>query len=57
MEKKLFYNVRDIIEIYGVKQSSAYRLIQVFNEELSKQAFYTQRGVVNAEHFRKRVYA
>ncbi len=57
MEKKLFYNVRDIIEIYGVKQSSAYRLIQELNEELSKQGYYTQRGVVNAEYFRKRVYA
>lgn len=57
MEKKLFYNVNDIIEIYGVKKSSAYRLIQEINEELSKQGFYTQRGVVNAEYFRKRVYA
>ncbi len=57
MEKKLFYNVNDIIEIYGVKKSSAYRLIQEINEELSKQGFYTQRGVVNVEYFRKRVYA
>lgn len=57
MEKKLFYNVNDIIELYGVKKSSAYRIIQEINEELSKQGFYTQRGVVNAEYFRKRVYA
>jgi hypothetical protein len=57
MEKKLFYNVFDIIELYGVKKSSAYRLIQELNEELSNQGFYTQRGVVNAEYFRKRVYA
>ena len=57
MKKKLFYNANDIIEIYGVKKSSAYRLIQEINEELSKQGFYTQRGVVNAEYFRKRVYA
>ncbi len=56
MEKKLFYNVFDIIELYGVKKSSAYRLIQELNEELSNQGFYTQRGVVNAEYFRKRVY-
>ncbi len=56
MEKKLFYNVNDIIELYGVKKSSAYRLIQELNEELSNQGFYTQRGVVNAEYFRKRVY-
>lgn len=56
MEKKFFYNVFDIIELYGVKKSSAYRLIQELNEELSKQGFYTQRGVVNAAYFRKRVY-
>lgn len=56
MEKKLFYNVNDIIELYGVKKSSAYRLIQELNEELSNQGFYTQRGVVNAEYFRKRVH-
>ena len=57
MEKKLFYNVNDIIELYVVKKSSAYRLIQEINEELSKQGYYTQRGVVNAEYIRKRVYA
>ncbi len=45
MEKKLFYNVNDIIELYGVKKSSAYRLIQELNEELSKIGFYTQKGV------------
>ena len=56
MEKKLFYNVFDITELYGVKKSSAYRRIQELNEELSSQCFYTQRGVINAEYFRKRVY-
>jgi len=56
MEKKLFYTAYDIIEIYGVKKSSAYRIIQELNEELTEQGFYTLRGVVNAEYFRERVY-
>ncbi|MDD6012782.1 MAG: transcriptional regulator [Oscillospiraceae bacterium] len=56
MENKLFYNVEDIMKIFGVEKSSAYRLIKKLNEELAEKGYYTLSGVVNAKYFRERAY-
>ena len=56
MENKLFYNVKDIMEIFGIKKTAAYRLIKELNEELNDMGILTQGGVVRADYFRERVY-
>ena len=56
MKTKLFYDAQDIMEIMGIKKSSAYRLIKELNKELNDMGILTQGGVVRADYFRERVY-
>lgn len=56
MEEKFFYNAQDIMEIFGIKKSSAYRIIKELNTELAEAGYYVHRGTVNAKYFRERVY-
>lgn len=56
MTEKIFYNVEDIMEIMRIKKSTAYQIIAELNKELDSKKIKTQRGVVNAEYFKKRVY-
>lgn len=56
MKKKLFYTVEDVMEIFNIKKSSAYKIVSELNKELETAGILTQSGVVNAEYFRKRVY-
>lgn len=56
MKTKLFYDAQDIMEIMGIKKSSAYRLINELNKELNDKGILTQGGVIRADYFKKRVY-
>ena len=56
MEEKLFYNVNDIMEIFGIQKTCAYKLIKELNAELTEKGYYVHNGVVNAKYFRERVY-
>lgn len=56
MKYKLFYSAEDIMEIMGIKKSSAYRIINELNKELNDKGFLTQGGVVRADYFRERAY-
>lgn len=56
MKNKLFYCAEDIMEIMGIKKSSAYRIINELNKELNDKGFLTQGGVVRADYFRERAY-
>lgn len=56
MKTKLFYDAQDIMEIMGIKKSSAYRLINELNKELNDKGILTQGGVVRADYFKERVY-
>ena len=42
MKTKLFYDAQDIMEIMGIKKSSAYRLINELNKELNDKGILTQ---------------
>lgn len=56
MENKLFYNVKDIMEIFGIKKTATYSLIKELNQELIDQGYIVQGGKINAKYFRQRVY-
>lgn len=56
MKTKLFYDAHDIMEIMGIKKSSAYRLINELNKELNDKGILTQGGVIRADYFKERVY-
>ncbi len=56
MKTKLFYDAQDIMEIMGIKKSSAYRLINELNKELNDKGILTQGGVIRADYFKERVY-
>lgn len=56
MKTKLFYDAQDIMEIMGIKKTSAYRLINELNKELNDKGILTQGGVVRADYFKERVY-
>lgn len=56
MTEKMFYNVEDVMEIMKIKSSTAYKIIAELNKELENKKVKTQKGVINAEYFKKRVY-
>lgn len=56
IKDKLFYNVKDIMDIFGIKKSSAYTLIKELNQELINQGYIVQGGKINTKYFRQRVY-
>lgn len=56
MEEKLFYNVNDIMKIFGIQKTCAYKLMKELNAELAEKGYYIHNGVVNAKYFRERVY-
>ena len=56
MENKLFYTIEDVMKIYNIKKSSAYKLISELNKELEAAGVLTQSGVVKADYFRERAY-
>lgn len=53
MEKR-FLDVRDIMNILGYKECSAYNVIRILNKELLSQGFMVKRGVVPRKYFVKR---
>lgn len=56
MENKLFYTIEDVMKIYNIKKSSAYKMVSDLNKELEATGVLTQSGVVRADYFRERAY-
>lgn len=51
---KQIYNVKDVMDVLGVGETYAYKVIKQLNEELSQKGYLTVRGKVNAKYFRER---
>lgn len=51
-----FLTVRDVMEITGLKETAAYKMIHDMNQELSKKGFYTVAGKIPRKYFFERTY-
>ena len=56
IREKSFYQAADIVEVLGVSQAYAYKLIRQLNEELQDKGFVTIRGRVSRKYFEERIY-
>lgn len=54
MDKALFLSAKDVAEILGVAESTAYRLVASLNKELKEKGFYTVSGKVNRRYFEEK---
>ena len=50
------YTAKDIQELLGVSESSAYKYIRVMNEELSAKGFLTVRGKIPKAYVQERFF-
>lgn len=51
-----FLNAHDIVELTGMSEAYAYKLIKQLNEELQGKGFITIRGRVSKQYFEERIY-
>ncbi len=55
-DKKLFLNAKDIIDLTGMSEAYAYKLIKKLNTELEQKGYITIRGKVSRDYFEERIY-
>ncbi len=53
--KPIFVTVNEVVDVLGVCQSKAYRIIQNLNKELEEKGYITVRGKVSRRYFEERV--
>lgn len=53
IEKKVFYDVKDIVVLTGCKKTAAYNVINVINKKLMAEGYSTFRGKVLAKAFNR----
>lgn len=53
---KRFYNVIDVMELLGVKEAKAYRVMQELNKELKAKGYITISGKVPVKYFDQKYY-
>ena len=51
MDMNTFMDAHDIIEITGMSEAYAYKLIKQLNKELEEKGFITIRGRVSRQYF------
>ena len=56
MDMNTFMDAHDIIEITGMSEAYAYKLIKRLNDELKEKGFITISGRVNRQYFNERLY-
>ena len=56
MDTNIFMDSHDIIEITGMSEAYAYKLIKQLNKELEEKGFITIRGRVSRQYFEERIY-
>lgn len=56
MDTNIFMDAHDIIEITGMSEAYAYKLIKQLNKELEEKGFITIRGHVSRQYFEERIY-
>lgn len=50
------YTAKDIQELLGVSESSAYKFIRVMNQELAAKGFLTVRGKIPKAYVQERFF-
>lgn len=53
---KQIMNVRDVMEVLEVSESSAYKIIRQLNSELAERNYLTIQGRVPRAYFEEKVY-
>lgn len=56
MEMPEFYNVKDVMKIFGCSQAHAYKIIKSLNDELAAKGKITIRGKVNKKYVHERIW-
>lgn len=56
MQNSVFMSVDEVANVLCVSKSSAYKLIQRLNKEMSQKGYITISGRINREYFFERVY-
>ena len=54
-ERKVF-RVGDVMQIFGISKSAAYKLMRQINSELEKKGYIVIRGKVSRKYFEERIY-
>ena len=53
---KQFYTCKDVMDVMGVGESKAYKIIKCLNQELNSKGYITVSGKVSSKYFEERVY-
>lgn len=56
VDMSTFMDAHEIIEITGMSEAYAYKLIKQLNKELKEKGFITIRGRVSRQYFEERIY-
>ena len=56
MEKKIFYNVEDVMTMLMISKSHAYKIIRELNQDLKAQGYMTITGKVSCQYFDEKFY-
>lgn len=56
MQDITFMDANEIVEVTGMSEGYAYKLIKQLNQELEQQGFITIRGRVSKKYFEERIY-
>jgi DNA-binding transcriptional regulator GbsR (MarR family) len=51
-----FLKVDDVMQILGISQSAAYKIMRQMNDELLKKGYVIIRGKVSRKYFEERFY-
>lgn len=54
--KRQLYTARDLQELMGISESSAYKYIRIMNQELSEKGFLIVRGKVPCAYVQERFF-
>lgn len=54
--KRQLYTAKDLQELLGVSESSAYKFIRVMNQELAAKGFLTVRGKIPVAYVQERFF-
>ena len=54
--KRQLYTARDLQELLGISESSAYKYIRIMNQELSEKGFLIVRGKVPCAYVQERFF-
>nr|WP_321026307.1 transcriptional regulator [Clostridium neonatale] len=55
-EEKTYLEVKDVMEIIGIKQTKAYQIIRALNKELNDKGYITVAGKVPRKYFKEKYY-